>query len=374
MEVLDQLRELREGKLSRRKFTQSLMAAGVGIAYMPFTSRPAGAAASDQGTYFTWGGYDVPEAFGPYIAKHGEAPNFATYGGSEEAFTKMRAGFVVDVAHPCNVDIPRWIASGLFQPIDTSRLSNWPNVVPDLYNLPGNVVDGMPYMAPGEWGQTSITYRTDMYDFEGAEESWDMLWNERYDGRLASLASGGDAWWCGAIAAGVDFKDIASEEGFAKTAAHMRKQRPLLRMYTDDETTLEQALASGELVAAMTWNSSAAILKGQGIPVKFANPKEGALTWVCGVMIHKDAPKLDRAYDIVDSLLSEETGFWFLDYNGYGHSNSKAVDQFDDETLAALGLSRNPRDILNAGKFQIPQSEEFDVRMNEEFEAIQAGF
>ena len=145
-------------------------------------------------------------------------------------------------------------------------------------------------------------------------------------------------------------------------------------MYTDDETTLEQALASGELVAAMTWNSSAAILKGQGIPVRFANPKEGALTWVCGVMIHKDAPQLDRAYDIVDSLLSEETGFWFLDYNGYGHSNSKAVDQFDDETLAALGLSRNPRDILNAGKFQIPQSEEFEVKMNEEFEAIQAGF
>lgn len=374
MDVFDQLRAMKEGKLSRRRFTQSLMAAGVGVVSMPMASRIAKAAAADQGTYFTWGGYDVPEAFGPYIAKHGEMPNFATYGGSEEAFTKMRAGFVVDVAHPCNVDIPRWIESGLFQPIDTSRLSNWPNVVPELYNLPGNVVDGMPYMAPVEWGQTSITYRTDLYDLDGKEESWEMLWDERYKGRLGSLASGGDAWWCGAIAAGVDFKDIASDDGFAKTAAIMRKQRPLLRMYTDDETTLEQALASGELVAAMTWNSSAAILKGQGVPVRFANPKEGALTWVCGVMIHKDAPNIDKAYDIIDSLLSEETGFWFVDYNGYGHSNKKAIDQFDDETLAALGLSKNPSEILDAGKFQIPQSEEFDVKMNEEFEAIQAGF
>lgn len=374
MKIQDQLIDLREGRLSRRKFTQTLMAAGIGISYVPATSGVASAAAADQGTYFTWGGYDLPEPFGPYIAKHGEPPNFATYGGAEEAFTKMRAGFVVDVAHPCNVEIPRWVASGLFQPIDTSRLSNWPNVVPDLYDLPGNVVDGKPYMAPVEWGQTSITYRTDLYDLDGAEESWEILWNERYKGRLASFSSGGDAWWCGAIAAGVDFKDIASEEGFAKTAAHMRKQRPLLRMYTDDETSLEQALASGELVAAMTWNSSAAVLKSQGVPVKFANPKEGALTWVCGVMIHKDAPNLDRAYDIVDSLLSEETGFWFIDYNGYGHSNAKAAEKFDDETLASLGLSRNPRDILDAGKFQIPQNEEFEVRMNEEFEAIQAGF
>jgi spermidine/putrescine transport system substrate-binding protein len=41
-----------------------------------------------------------------------------------------------------------------------------------------------------------------------------MLWDPRYGGRLGSLASGGDAWWCGAIKAGVDFKDIATDEAF----------------------------------------------------------------------------------------------------------------------------------------------------------------
>jgi len=38
------------------------------------------------------------------------------------------------------------------------------------------------------------------------------------------------------------------------------------------------------------------------------------------------------------------------------------------------GLSRNPADILSAGKFQIPQSQEFETAMNEEFEKIKAGF
>ena len=37
-----------------------------------------------------------------------------------------------------------------------------------------------------------------------------------------------------------------------RVAALMRQQRPLMRLYTDDTTTLEQALASGEMVAAMT--------------------------------------------------------------------------------------------------------------------------
>jgi len=234
--------------------------------------------------------------------------------------------------------------------------------------------DGQPYMAPVDWGRTSITYRTDMVDWDGKPESWGLLWDERYKGRLGMLASAADSWWCGAIYAGVPFTELDSEEGFAKVAAMMREQRPLIRTYTDDTTTLEQALASGELVAAMTWDSSAVVLKSEGVPVKFANPKEGALTWVCGAMIHKDAPHLDKAYDVVDALLSTEAGAWLIGENGYGHSNAKSFDLFTDAQLAELGLSRNPKEILAAGKFQIPQTQEFETAMNDEFEKIKAGF
>lgn len=374
MDIKEKLDAFRSGKLSRREFNTALSAVGVSLAIMPVTSRKASAAAADQATYFTWGGYDVPEFVQPYIEKHGEPPNFATFGGSEEALTKMRAGYVVDVSHPCNQAIPRWVATGLFQTLDTSKLSNWPNVMPELYNLEGNVADGKPFMAPVDWGRTSITYRTDLVDLQGQEESWNILWDERYKGRLGMLASAGDSWWCGAILAGVDFNEISSEENFKKVAELMRKQRPLIRTYTDDTTTLEQALASGELVAAMTWDSSAVVLKGEGVPVTFANPKEGALTWVCGAMMHKDAPHPDKAHDVIDALLSIESGKWLIGENGYGHSNAKSFDQFSDEELATLGLSRNPVDILSAGKFQVPQTQEFETAMNEEFEKIKAGF
>lgn len=229
-------------------------------------------------------------------------------------------------------------------------------------------------MAPFDWGQTSITYRTDLIDLGGAEESWDILWDPKNAGRLGSLAAGADAWWIGAIKAGVPFDQLGTDEAFEKIAAVMREQRPLIRTYTDDTTTLEQALASGELVAALTWNSSAALLRSEGVPVAFAKPKEGALTWVCGVMIHKDAPKLDLAYDVIDSLLSVETGKFMINDYGYGHSNARSFDDFDEEMLAGLGLSKNPKDILQAGHFQIPQSQEWESRMNELWEQIKAGF
>jgi spermidine/putrescine transport system substrate-binding protein len=37
-------------------------------------------------------------------------------------------------------------------------------------------------------------------------------------------------------------------------------------------------------------------------------------------------------------------------------------------------LSKNPTDILAAGKFQIPQSQDWETKMNAMFEEIKAGF
>ncbi|MEO0328129.1 MAG: extracellular solute-binding protein [Pseudomonadota bacterium] len=373
MDILDNLNALKTGQLSRRAFNKALFGAGIGLVtapLLPSVSR----ANEEEATFFTWGGYDIAEFYKSYQEKHGVLPNFSIFGGTEEALTKMRGGFVVDAAHPCNAGLKRWVETGLFQPVDPSRLSNWADVMPELIGMEGNAdPSGKPWMVPFDWGGTSITYRTDLFELEG-EESWDMLWDERYKGRLGSLASGGDAWWCGAIKAGVGFKDIATDDAFKKIAAELRTQRPLIRVYTDDTTTLEQALASGEMAAAMTWNSSAVALAAEEVPVKFAKPKEGQLTWVCGIMIHKDAANLNRTYDMIDALLSVEAGQFMINDYGYGHSNIKSFDTFDDETLVGLGLSKKPADILSEGHFMIPQDQEWETRMNESFELIKAGF
>ena len=177
-----------------------------------------------------------------------------------------------------------------------------------------------------------------------------------------------------AIKAGVPLEEVHTDAAFDTIAAAMRKQRPHGRLYTDGMTSVEQALASGELAAAMTWNETAVSLQSQDAPVKFAKVKEGALTWVCGPMIHQDAPDLDRAYDVIDSLISVETGKFMINDYGYGHSNSKSFEEFDAATLESLGLSDEPLEILNEGHFQQPQTQEWETKMNGMWEEIKAGF
>jgi len=301
-------------------------------------------------------------------------PDFVTFGSAEEAFNKLQSGFVADIAHPWLSDVPRWSSTGLFQPVDTTRLSNWPDVIPALYDVPCNMVDGKPWMVPFEWGQTSVAWRTDLFALQGPE-SWDMLRDPRHAGRLGSLAGGGgDVWWCAAIKAGVPFDQIHTDEAFEKIAAALREQRPLIRIHTDDTTSLDNALAAGEIVASLAWNSSVLSLQSQGAPVRFAQPREGALTWMCGMMLHADAPRPDSACDVLDSLISESSAIFNMRDYGYGGVNRKAFDSFTDEQLAAIGLSRNPVDVLQAGHFGIPQTPEWDQRKTATWEQIKLGF
>jgi len=68
-------------------------------------------------------------------------------------------------------------------------------------------------------------------------------------------------------------------------------------------------------------------------------------------------------------MISVETGKWLIEVNGYGHSNVKSFDQFTDEQLSELGLTRDPSVMLDAGKFQVPQTQEFETAMNRELDA-----
>ncbi len=340
------------------------------MAASPLTGRFARAA--EEITYFTWAGYDYPALFGTYLEKHGSPPKFALYADATEALQKVRAGYVPDVIHPCYDNVKEWRESGYFQPIDTSRLSHWNELIPNLKSLNAANVNGEQWFVPMDWGQTSITYRTDLVDPEGGEESWGILWDKRHAGKIAMSDGVADAWFAAAVYAGVDVNNIR-EKDFAEVKAVLREQRPLVRFYGSDPTTIEQGLASGEIVAAVTWNDAAYRLRQDGAPVKFAQPKEGPLGWVCGPMLHKGASDVERAHDMIDAMISPESGKVVITEFSFGHSNAEAFAMVDETILADLGLSSKPFDILSNSHFVEPVSTPVAARMSQDFEEIKSG-
>jgi spermidine/putrescine transport system substrate-binding protein len=148
----------------------------------------------------------------------------------------------------------------------------------------------------------------------------------------------------------------------------LQEQRPLLRMYTSDNSAIVHALASGEVVAALAWSSDYAELKAAGLPVAFMRPREGHMTWVCGAGIHANARNPGRAHELIDALISPAGGAYTIERNGTGASNLKAFERVPE---TSLGLSRDPQALLAGGVFQSEQQHAREIGVM--FEEVKLG-
>jgi spermidine/putrescine transport system substrate-binding protein len=265
--------------------------------------------------------------------------------------------------------VARWNKEGLLQPIDTKRIKNWDSIFPTFRNLPDiQAGDGKVWMVPWDWGNTSILYRTDLV--KNPEQSWNLLWDKQYAGRMATIDAVHDTPIVAALLAGVNPFDMSAAE-LDKVADKLREQRPLLSAYTTDMTSVEQSLASGALVAAMTWNASAVTLKKQGVPVEFMKPKEGMLTWTCGYVLLKDATNVDLAYDFINSRLETDAGKYLIESYGYGSATSTAFAAVPKADLDRLQLPADPDIMLKSTIFTGPMKQNDELAKM--FEKIKAG-
>ena len=184
MDKNELLGRMKAGTLSRRDFTRALGAVGLSMAALPMLRSPAKAAPNL--TVFGWAGYDVPELHPQFVEKYGASPNMPVFATEEEALQKVRAGFQVDLMHPCSYNCKRWREAGVLAPIDTGRLSNYADIWPKFQEIPQTKTDGQTWFVPFDCGNSSILYRTDLVEAEDvADPSWALLFNEKYAGRLS---------------------------------------------------------------------------------------------------------------------------------------------------------------------------------------------
>jgi spermidine/putrescine transport system substrate-binding protein len=353
----------RGGGLRRREVNKLILATGAGMIAAPYVLRRARAAASDQPMYFGWAGYDDPGLWVAYQEKFGELPRFTFFGDEEEGIAKMVAGFKPDVLNPCSYNIQKWWDAGLLDEIDVSRLSHWPEVIDSLKTLGATIIDGKHVAVPVDWGQTSVTYRTDLAPEYVGNETYDILWDPKYKKRVAAFDSLIDGVSIAAIMAGVDpFK--YTDATIEKTKKKLEALAENVLYFSNDTTTMEQALASGELVAATTWNDSWNRLRQQGLTVRFMDPKEKRETWVCNFCIAKGSKLRDRSHDMIDAFLDPRSRIWEMQNFGYGGSTKTGFEQMTGDQLADLGLDKNPDAYLSSGVFQEP------IQMQPQLEAM----
>ncbi|MSP82413.1 MAG: extracellular solute-binding protein [Alphaproteobacteria bacterium] len=360
------LDDLRHGRADRRTLNRALAALGLTTAFTPVGAR---AEAGQMPIYLTWSGYEIPELHPPFVAKYGRQVDYSNFADTTEAFQKIRAGYRPDLAHPCTTEMRVWTDAGILLPIDTGRLANWESLFPSLRSQNGVAFGGETYFVPTDWGNSSVIYRTDLVD---AEESWAMLFDERYAGKISPYDTYENIQAAAAVL-GIDPMNIPDDALYGPIADLLRKQRKITRDYWSTATELDQMLASGEVVIAYAWNETYKRLKEQGVPVAYARPKEGIWGWCCGLVCVKDGEGDDQmTYDFIDAWLSPEAGKYLIEEFGYGHANKIAFEIADPAIVENLGLT-DPEALMAGSVFFGSYDPVSNEKFNLLWEEIKAG-
>lgn len=344
-------------RINRRGLLRGAAAtAGVTLA-SPYLARRAMAQGAGQVNIFAWAGYLNDEILNAFREATGITPNFTPYGTNDELLNQLRAnnGGGFDLIWPTVDRVPNYVEFGLVQPIDESRIevdrvlpSAWENST----NL-GAVVDGQRFQVPTDWGTEALAFDSEQMPLEYGTASYGDIWNnENAQATVRGHSSLiGLGLWLEAegrlprplLDAFTD--EQAQVEIFDVILAEAIERKGRIIQFWTNENEAQGAFRVNGANIGQTWDSTAAALAREGLPVGFIAPREGALAWMEGLSIPAGAENVDAAYEFINWFLTPEAGAMYTNATSI---NSTAVgsDQLISDEARAFFAAAYPGDAL----------------------------
>jgi putative spermidine/putrescine transport system substrate-binding protein len=190
---------------------------------------------------------------------------------------------------------------GLYEKLDPKVVTHLPDIL-DVAKDPDGIGVGSYILATG------IEYNSKALQAAGIAPptSWNDLWDPKLKGKVAmysfSVAYSQDLVALMTRLAGGTEKDV--RPGIEKIKS--LRQSGNLTQFANSTAELDNALVQGQAWMTVNGSARAFILKGQGAPIDFVFPKEGAGYFTNYFDVVKNAPHPKAAQIFVDYLVSPE--------------------------------------------------------------------
>ena len=315
--------------LRRLFLIPGLLAIAITACSQKKTEEPEVAQTSGDLAVLEWAGYDAADFWTDFKGKYPDAKVSFEIGSSDaDVYGKMKAGTKADIFHVYTGWLQFYVDEGLVEEIDVSKLKNW-SKVPESFKAIGRF-NGKQYFLPWDWGFTSLLYRTDKV--KGPIDSWAALLDPKYKGHVSTWDDGPGMVTVSSYIHHYDETAITPEQ-LAAIKAEWIKQRELNLFYWAGEPELIDGMTNGDVWVAYAWQGTYATLLGKGVPVAYADPKEGRNSWVGLYGIRKGTPNKDLALRFLDEKLSNATANNVVTQFYYGVANDEVMKGITDPTL-----------------------------------------
>ena len=322
---------------------------GIGYLFlMPHSQEQITLNVYNWGQYMADGSDDSMEVIKEFEARYPHIKvNYSTYDSNEIMYSKLaNGGITVDLIFPSDYMIARMISEDMLLPLDFDNIPNYRYIDENFKNTaydPENT-----YSVPYTWGTVGILYNTKYVD-EADITGWELLWNEKYAGKILTFGNSRDAFGIAQFMLGFDL-NTTDKNQLNQCAELLKKQKPVLQQYVMDE--IFAIMQNEEAWIAPYYAGDCLTMMDENENLDFYLPEDQGFNMFIDAMCIPTCAKEKEAAELLINFLCEpEIAGANMDWICYGTPLSAAKEFIDPETVADPVTYPNEESLVNGSSF-----------------------
>ncbi len=270
--------------------------------------------------------------------------NYTTYDSNESLYAKLAGGgLTVDLIIPSDYMIARLIQENMLNPLNFDNIPNYQYVQKEFKDTaydPDNK-----YSVPYTWGTVGILYNSKYVD-EADVTGWELLWNEKYAGKILQFDNSRDAFGVAQFLTGISI-NTTDEAELKKAANKLAEQNPLVRQYVMDQI---YGIMEGENAWIAPYYAGDCMMMMDANPdLRFYLPEEQGFNLFIDAMCVPTCSENQEAAELfINFLCDPEISGANMDYICYG-SPIEGAREYMGEYLAESEVIYPDQSILDKG-------------------------
>ncbi len=301
---------------------------------------------------YNWGEYisdgqdgtvDVNKAF---EEKYGITINYTNYESNENMYNKLKSGGAnYDIIIPSDYMIAKLIDEDMLAELNFENIPNYKYILDEykgLYYDPDNK-----YTVAYTVGMVGLIYNTTMV--EGTPDSWGVLWDEKYAGKILMFNNPRDAFGIAQLYLGqsINTNNISQWDEAIEV---LKKQNPLVSSYVMDEVF--NKMERGDAALAPYYAGDFLTMHDVNPDLAFVYPKEGVNFFVDAMCIPKNAENKEAAELYINFMCEEEIAVANANYICYASPHELVLQSDDYDLKGDPILYPAPEDMPKTEMFQ----------------------
>ncbi|MBE6951448.1 MAG: extracellular solute-binding protein [Ruminococcaceae bacterium] len=310
----------------------------VGVGGFIFFARLGGSDEQVTLNVYNWGQYiadgsdDSLDIIAEFEARYPNIKvNYQTYDSNETMYSKLvNGGITVDVIIPSDYMIARMRQEGMLLELDFDNIPNYQYIDETFRNTSYDPENR--YSVPYTWGTVGIIYNGKYVD-EADVTGWELLWNEKYAGKILMFDNSRDAFGITQYMLGYDV-NTTDENELQHCADKLAEQKPVLQQYVMDQ--IFATMQNEEAWIAPYYAGDYLTMAEENPDLKFYLPEhQGFNLFIDAMCIPTCAQEKEAAETFINFLCDPEISAANMDWVCYSTPISEAKQYLDPEVAAS---------------------------------------